>query len=177
MIFDKCLAWREEAVWIERLGSRPQNSHAEQESQARSPVGRIACVSASGSSTLVAEMRHRGGQYDCPFGEKEGSFMRMNFPFRHKIAIMAVAADISMSALIYVISFHFVSMDEVFLNSRQDHPLYFFLIDAWGWLHVPVALLPVSSPIFCYEICHAVGIIRNTIHMILCFSQTYGNAE
>ncbi|MDR1069471.1 MAG: hypothetical protein LBL37_01595 [Gracilibacteraceae bacterium] len=128
-----------------------------------------------GESTLVFVRKwyDKGGQYDCPLYEKEGSFMRMNFPFRHKIAIMAVAADISMFALIYVIYFHVVSMDEVFLNSRQDHLLYFFLIDAWGWFHVPVVLLPISSSIFCYESCHVVGIIRNTIHMILCFSQTY----
>jgi hypothetical protein len=122
---------------------------------------------------FVRKWYDKGGQYDCPLGEKEGSFMRMNFPFRHKIAIIAVIADISMFALIYVISFHVVSMDEVFLNGRQDHLLYFSLIDAWGWLHVPIVLLPVSSPIFCYEVCHAVGVMRNTIHMILCFSQTY----
>lgn len=98
--------------------------------------------------------------------------MRVNFLFRHRIATIAVIADILVFSLTHIILLYVVPIDEIFINSN-DYPLYFSLINVWRWFHVPIALLPISSSIICYGSCHVVEIIRNTVHIILCFSQTY----
>jgi hypothetical protein len=94
--------------------------------------------------------------------------MRTNFPFRHGIAVIAVVVDVSLFALIHIIPLYVVPADEIFLNS-DDHSLYFLMVNVWGWLHVPVAWPPIGSPVFCYESCHVIGFMRNTIHIILFF--------
>jgi hypothetical protein len=66
----------------------------------------------------------------------------MNFLFRHRIAVIAVVVDILAFAMIYIFPLYIVPVDDVFINN--DNSLYFFLINVWGWLHVPTALLPIS---------------------------------
>jgi hypothetical protein len=98
--------------------------------------------------------------------------MQISFPFRHRIATISVVVDIAVFALMYIIPLYVVSIDNVLLDS-SDYLLYFGLIDIWGWFHIPVVLLPISSSVICHEGCHVIGIIRNTVHIVLCFSQTY----
>jgi hypothetical protein len=55
----------------------------------------------------------------------------INFPFRHRIAAIAVVADILVYALIYIIPLYVVPIEEIFLNGN-DYYLYFLLINAWA---------------------------------------------
>jgi hypothetical protein len=97
--------------------------------------------------------------------------MRINLPFRHRVAVIAVVVDILMTALIHVIPFYFLSIEDVFININ-DYPLYFSLINIWALFHVPVVLLPINSPVFSYEN-YNVELMRSMAHFILCFLQTY----